>query len=206
VSLQYFTANNRLAARDDLLTGPAHLHPSLRTKLAAINARRSSYSDAQMLEDVDEFPAPALGAGLSATVDSRMPAKKDMVKWGLSTVARQLLKQPSPESLERPQAYVAHLDNRWFRIAHFDSVVVSNAEGTAASWYKRDPKKLKAMLKQSARQHARLYRNWDSLVEAYRSALPGLVSMDAWRRTFDESAPPQSDSDGPVARSNATSR
>jgi galactofuranosylgalactofuranosylrhamnosyl-N-acetylglucosaminyl-diphospho-decaprenol beta-1,5/1,6-galactofuranosyltransferase len=206
VSLQYFTANNRLDARDDLLTGPAHLHPSLRTKLAAINARRGSYSDAQMLEDVDEFPAPALGAGLSTTVDSRMPAKKDMVRWGLATVARQLLKQPSPESLERPQAYLAHLDNRWFRIAHFDSVVVSNAEGTAASWYKRDPKKLKAMLKQSARQHARLYRNWDALVEAYRSALPGLVSMDAWRRTFDESAPAQSHSDGPAARSNATSR
>ncbi len=97
-----------------------------------------------------------------------------------------LLKQPSAESLERPQAYLAHLDNRWFRIANFDSVVVSNAEGTAASWYKRDPRKLKAMLKLSAVQHARLFRNWNSLAETYRSALPDLVSMESWRKTFDD--------------------
>jgi galactofuranosylgalactofuranosylrhamnosyl-N-acetylglucosaminyl-diphospho-decaprenol beta-1,5/1,6-galactofuranosyltransferase len=134
-----------------------------------------------------------------------MPAKKDMVKWGLTTVARQLLKQPAPEALERPQAYLAHLDNRWFRIAHFDSVVVSNAEGTAASWYKRDPQKLKAMLKQSAMQHARLYRNWDALVEAYRAALPALVSMEAWRATFAEGARQQDRSGTPAAGSSANS-
>ncbi|WP_258802657.1 glycosyltransferase [Pseudarthrobacter sp. NS4] len=205
VSLQYFTAHNRLAARDDLLTGPGHLHPSLRTKLGSINELRKSYSDAQMREDVDEFPAPAIGAGLSTTADSGMPAKKDMVKWGLVTVARQLLKQPARETLERPQAYLAHLDNRWFRIAHYDSVVVSNAEGTAASWYKRDPRKLKALLKQSAMQHARLYRNWDSLVEDYRSAVADLVSMEAWRSTFEEGAPGQSHVHGSAAGSDAIS-
>ena len=186
VSLQYFTAQNRLQGRDDLLEGPGRLHPTLGTQLARINEARNSYTDAQMVEDVDDFPAPALGAGLSAGSDSRMPAKKDMVRWGVATVARQLLKQPSAESLERPQAYLAHLDNRWFRIANFDSVVVSNAEGTAASWYKRDPRKLKAMLKLSAVQHARLFRNWNFLAETYRSALPDLVSMESWRKTFDD--------------------
>jgi galactofuranosylgalactofuranosylrhamnosyl-N-acetylglucosaminyl-diphospho-decaprenol beta-1,5/1,6-galactofuranosyltransferase len=95
-----------------------------------------------------------------------------------------LLKQPSADSLERPQGYLAHVDNRWFRTAQFDSVVVSNAEGTAASWYKRDPKKLKAMLGQSAVQHAALYKNWDALAADYRAALADLVSMEAWRKTF----------------------
>lgn len=187
VSLQYFTAQNRLQGRSDLLAGPALLHPSLSTKLAFILAARDSYTDAKMLEDVDDFPAPALGVGLSAGADSRMPAKKDMVRWGLTTVARQLLKQPSQESLERPQAYLAHLDNRWFRIANFDSVIVSNAEGTAASWYKRDPGKLKSMLRLSAKQHASLFRNWSSLADTYRSALPDLVSMESWRKSFGES-------------------
>nr|WP_236560759.1 glycosyltransferase [Arthrobacter sp. 8AJ] len=184
VSLQYFTVQNRLTARSDLMTGPSHLHPSLATKLASINKMRDSFPDAQLREDVDDFPAPSLGTGLSGQADSQMPAKKDMVKWGLTTVARQLLKQPSPASLERPQAYLAHVDNRWFRTAQFDSVVVSNAEGTAASWYKRDPKKLKAMLGQSALQHAALYKNWDALAADYRAALADLVSMEAWRKTF----------------------
>ncbi|TDL41572.1 glycosyltransferase [Arthrobacter nitrophenolicus] len=205
VSLQYFTVHNRLSAREDLLAGPAHLHPALHGKLAEILARRGAYSDAQMLEDVDEFPPPALGAGLSTNADIQMPAKKDMVQWGVATVARQLLKRPSREALERPQAYLAHIDNRWFRIAHYDSVVVSNAEGTAASWYKRDPRKLREMLKQSASQHARLYKEWDDLAEAYKSALPELVSMDSWRRTFQAAAPGQDHAGGPAARSAAAS-
>ena len=185
VSLQYFTVRNRLTARSDLMTGPSHLHPSLATKLESINKLRDSFPDAQLREDVEDFPAPPLGAGPSGQADSQMPAKKDMVKWGLKTVARQLLKQPSADSLERPQGYLAHVDNRWFRTAQFDSVVVSNAEGTAASWYKRDPRKLKEMLKESALQHAALYRNWDSLAADYRSALTDLVSMEAWRVSFD---------------------
>ncbi|MGC0237099.1 hypothetical protein [Arthrobacter sp. SD76] len=205
VSLQYFTVHNRLSAREDLLAGPAHLHPALHGKLAEILARRGAYSDAQMLEDVDEFPPPALGAGLSTSADIQMPAKKDMVQWGVATVARQLLKRPSREALERPQAYLAHIDNRWFRIAHYDSVVVSNAEGTAASWYKRDPRKLREMLKQSASQHARLYKEWDDLAEAYKSALPELVSTDSWRRTFQAAAPGQDHAGGPAARSAAAS-
>lgn len=205
VSLQYFTAHNRLNARTDLLAGPDGLHPSLPVKLGEILSLRGSYTDAQMREDIDEFPAPALGTGLSTSTDIQMPAKKDMVQWGLATVARQLLKRPSQESLARPQAYLAHLDNRWFRIAHYDSVVVSNAEGTAASWYKRDPRKLREMLKQSATQHARLYREWDALAERYKAAVPDLVSMEAWRKTFEQAAPGQSRTDGPVARSGAAS-
>lgn len=200
VSLQYFTAHNRLSARDDLLSGPGHLYPTLRTKLAMINGMRDSYSDARMHEDVDSFPAPALGMGLSTATNPGMPAKKDMVKWGLKTVARQLLREPGRESLERPQAYLAHLDNRWFRIAHYDSVIVSNAEGTAASWYKRSPTKLKTMLKRAGLQHARLYWNWDSLAKTYRAALPGLVSMEAWRRTFNEDPTPEKERSSPASR------
>jgi galactofuranosylgalactofuranosylrhamnosyl-N-acetylglucosaminyl-diphospho-decaprenol beta-1,5/1,6-galactofuranosyltransferase len=41
------------------------------------------------------------------------------------------------------------------------------------------------MLKESALQHAALYRNWDSLAADYRSALTDLVSMEAWRVSFD---------------------
>lgn len=184
VSMQYFTEHSRLDAMEDLFKGPGHLHSSLATKLSEINDAREDYSDAQMRENVDDFPAPALGAGPSTKSQIGMPPKKDMVKWGLKTVARQLLSRPSNESRERPQTHLSHLDNRWFRLAHYDSVVVSNAEGTAASWYKRDPKMLRAMLVKAARQHARLFNSWEELSESYRSALPELVSMEAWRKTF----------------------
>lgn len=184
VSMQYFTEESRLQAMADLFEGPGHLHHSLATKLQEIISLQDEYSDAQMREDVDDFPAPALGGGPSTMTQGEMPAKKDMVKWGLTTVARQLVSRPSEEALVRPQSHLAHVDNRWFRLARYDSVVVSNAEGTASSWYRRDPKKMRAMLARAGSQHARLYKSWDALAEAYRSALPEMVSMEAWRKTF----------------------
>lgn len=184
VSMQYFTEHSRLDALRDLFLGPDHLHRNIASKLGEINALKSNYPDAQMRENVDDFPAPALGQGPSGLKPIGLPHKKDLVKWGVTTVARQLMKKPSPEAAERPQGFLAHRDNRWFRLAHYDSVVVSNADGTAASWYKRDPEQLKAMLAEAGKQHANLYRRWEELAEQYRKALPEITSMEAWKKTF----------------------
>ena len=108
-----------------------------------------------------------------------LPSKKQLIPWGIKTVARQLIKAPGPESAERPQGYLAHRDNRWYRVAHYDSVVVSNAEGTGASWYQRDPKKLKAMLTEAPGCTPRCSRNGTALAEQYRHAV---AEISPWRR------------------------
>ncbi|WP_029705199.1 glycosyltransferase [Arthrobacter sp. TB 26] len=185
VSMQYFTEHGRLEALKDIFKGPSELHQVLASKLPEINALKSEYTDAQLKENVDDFPAPKLGRGPMGGALIGMPRKKDLVSWGIKTVSRQLVKNPAPESAERPQGFLAHRDNRWFRLAHYDSVVVSNAEGTGASWYRRDPKKLKSMLAEATRLHLRLYREWDNLAEQYRAALPDITSIAAWKRTFD---------------------
>ena len=184
VSMQYFTQHGRLEALQDIFKGPAELHKVLASKLPEINALKDQYSDAQLKENVDDFPAPKLGRGPVSGAPIGMPAKKDLVQWGIKTVSRQLVKNPAPESAERPQGFLAHRDNRWFRLAHYDSVIVSNAEGTGASWYKRDPKKLKSMLAEASRLHLRLFRDWDKLAEQYRAAVPEITSLAAWKKTF----------------------
>lgn len=184
VSMQYFTQHGRLEALRDIFKGPAELHKVLASKLPEINALKAHYSDAQLQENVDDFPAPKLGRGPMSGAPIGMPAKKDLVSWGIKTVSRQLVKSPAPESAERPQGFLAHRDNRWFRLAHYDSVIVSNAEGTGASWYKRDPKKLKSMLAEASRLHLRLFRDWDKLAEQYRAAVPEITSIEAWKKTF----------------------
>jgi galactofuranosylgalactofuranosylrhamnosyl-N-acetylglucosaminyl-diphospho-decaprenol beta-1,5/1,6-galactofuranosyltransferase len=185
VSMQYFTEHGRLEALRDILKGPEGLHRVLATKLPEINALKPQYSDAAVRDDVDDFPAPKLGRGPMGGTAVGMPSKKDIVPWGIKTVARQLIKAPGPESAERPQGFLAHRDNRWFRVAHYDSVVVSNAEGTGASWYQRDPKKLRSMLTEATRLHLRLFRDWDKLAEQYRAAVPEISSIDAWKKTFE---------------------
>jgi galactofuranosylgalactofuranosylrhamnosyl-N-acetylglucosaminyl-diphospho-decaprenol beta-1,5/1,6-galactofuranosyltransferase len=165
--------------------GPGALHGSLGTKLPEINALKSSYSDAQRRENADDFPTPKIGRGPMGGAPWGMPSKKELVPWGLKTVARQLVTAPDPESAERPQGFLAHRDNRWFRLAHYDSVVVSNAEGTGASWYRRDPRKLKSMLTEATGLHMKIFREWERLAEQYRAAVPELTSMAAWKKTFD---------------------
>ncbi len=63
--------------------------------------------------------------------------------------------------------------------------MVSNAEGTGASWYQRDPKKLKSMLTEATRLHLQLFREWDQLAQQYRSAVAEISSFDAWKKTFE---------------------
>jgi galactofuranosylgalactofuranosylrhamnosyl-N-acetylglucosaminyl-diphospho-decaprenol beta-1,5/1,6-galactofuranosyltransferase len=185
VSMQYFTEHGRIEALKDVLMGPGALHGSLGTKLPEINALKSSYSDAQLRENADDFPTPKIGRGPMGGAPLGMPSKKELVPWGLKTVARQLVTAPDPESAERPQGFLAHRDNRWFRLAHYDSVVVSNAEGTGASWYRRDPRKLKSMLTEATGLHMKIFREWERLAEQYRAAVPELTSMAAWKKTFD---------------------
>ncbi|MDO5751446.1 glycosyltransferase [Arthrobacter sp.] len=186
VSMQYFTEHGRLEALKDIFKGPEQLHDVLATKLPEINALRTHYADAQLKENVDDFPAPRLGRGPLGGAAIGMPRKKDLVSWGLKTVARQLIKAPDADSAVRPQGVLAHRDSRWFRLAHYDSVVVTNAEGTGMSWYQRDPKLLRSMLAESARLHVRLVKEWDELAERYRSAIGEITSMEAWKKTFDQ--------------------
>lgn len=185
VSMQYFTEHGHIEALRDLLNGPDDLHKVLGTKLPEINALKADYPDAQLKEDVDDFPAPKIGRGPMGGTVVGLPSKHQLIPWGIKTVARQLIKAPGPESAERPQGYLAHRDNRWYRVAHYDSVVVSNAEGTGASWYQRDPKKLKAMLTETTRLHLQLFREWDKLAQQYRSAVAEISSFDAWKKTFE---------------------
>jgi galactofuranosylgalactofuranosylrhamnosyl-N-acetylglucosaminyl-diphospho-decaprenol beta-1,5/1,6-galactofuranosyltransferase len=185
VSMQYFTEHGHIDALRDLLKGPDDLHKVLGTKLPEINALKADYPDAQLKEDVDDFPAPKIGRGPMGGTVVGLPSKKQLIPWGIKTVARQLIKAPGPESAERPQGYLAHRDNRWYRVAHYDSVVVSNAEGTGASWYQRDPKKLKSMLTEATRLHLQLFREWDKLAQQYRSAVAEISSFDAWKKTFE---------------------
>jgi galactofuranosylgalactofuranosylrhamnosyl-N-acetylglucosaminyl-diphospho-decaprenol beta-1,5/1,6-galactofuranosyltransferase len=128
-------------------------------------------------------------------VSPRGPAGK------LKTGAIGLLRQVRPVralSATHPEGIVPHVDQRWWRLAQFDSAIVSSADGMSAAWYQRDPRQFKDQMVRSAQLHARLYREWASLAERYREALPELTSPEVWKQTFegldDDSADPTADS------------
>lgn len=185
ISMQYFTARGRIMALQDILKGPESLHEVLPTKLPDIRSMVKEFPDSQFKTDPDAFPAARMDKPPRQGQGFRAPSYATLVPWAAKTLVRQLSKPVQDSSRERPQAVVAHQDNKWWRMSQYDSAVVSNAEGSGASWYQRDPKKLRSMLTEAGRLNAEILRNWPQLSARYKAAAAEISSFEAWKKTFE---------------------
>ena len=184
MAMQYSTGEVIMMALSDVLDGPERMHRDLRHRLGEIRELRSRYEDAQPRDGLDLFPAPHLkkprrkGKGIANP--TAMPGKVMMAATGL---LRQL-RSPRELAAEVPEGIIPHVDQRWYRMAHFDSAIVSSADGTTAAWHHRDRKQFVDQLNRSVKLHMRLYREWGDLRDRYREALPELTSPDTWAASF----------------------
>jgi galactofuranosylgalactofuranosylrhamnosyl-N-acetylglucosaminyl-diphospho-decaprenol beta-1,5/1,6-galactofuranosyltransferase len=171
-------------ALEDVLEGPYALHDKLGTRLAEVNAFRKQFTDAQLQADPDTFPAvrrhkPPRKGKDGTEVPSRL---SQLVTAGLAPI-RQL--RPTRDlSREYPEAEVLAMDAKWYRLARYDSAVVSMPDGTSAALYQRDPQRFRDLMKRTLEIHQQLHREWPELAERYRSQLGTITSEDAWAETF----------------------
>ena len=106
-----------------------------------------------------------------------------LVTAGLAPI-RQL--RPTRElAQEFPEAEILAMDAKWYRLARYDSAVVSMPDGTSAALYQRDPDKFRDLLKRTLEIHQQLHREWPQLAERYRSELGNVTSPETWAETFD---------------------
>jgi len=183
LSMQYSTAALRLLAIEDVLTGPAHLHRDLLTKMRQLRELRARFTDAQDAADIESFPPPRRRAP-DAMKDSLTPTNKlNLLTKAAAGTARQL-RPPRRGARQRPQMALPYQDASWFVLAGLDSALVSAADGTSASWYRRDRNLFRSLGWRSAILHARLRRRWPRLAADYRAAAAGFTSAARWRETF----------------------
>ena len=187
LSMQYGPAEMGLMAIEDILEGPQRMHRDVLKRLPELFELRKGYDDSRSQTDLDLFPAAGRKKpprrGKEPTAPKTKVAK---VKTLVTGAVRQVMPVRSLAK-ERPEANVAHIDLKWWLLAQFDSALVSSADGSAASWYKRDPELFRDLLSRSVALHSRLVKEWPTLVEQYKAALPELSSPDTWKSTFDES-------------------
>ncbi len=195
ISMQYYTEAGRLMAQRDVLEGPEALHPSIGTKLPEIRAMASSFDDAASKKDQDQYPPVHIDKPPRKGRPFSQPRRLMLPAWTAKTLAKQLLAPPQPASEANPQASIPHLDAKWWRLSAYDSALVSNAEGTQVSWYKRDPQKVRGMLGEAISAHVALHRGWNTLRERYREASSRITSFEAWERTFAENPAPVREQD-----------
>jgi galactofuranosylgalactofuranosylrhamnosyl-N-acetylglucosaminyl-diphospho-decaprenol beta-1,5/1,6-galactofuranosyltransferase len=184
VSMQYSTVEIRHMALEDVLAGPQGLHAMLPTRLAEVNARRKQFSDAQLEADREAFPEvrrskpPRKGRDI-VEVPSR---RAQLLTAGLSPIRH--LRRTRELSRSFPEVEIRAMDAKWYRLAAYDSAVVSMNDGTSAALYRRDPQKFRELVRRTAELHQRLVREWPRLAEEYRAKLGDITSPEAWEETF----------------------
>ncbi len=187
LSMQYYTEEGRLMAIEDLLSGPTHLHPSLSERLPIIRGKVKDFKDAQLKSNLDDYPQPkTTKPPFKGRRNFSSPGYQKLIPWTISTVGRQLFKPVDDLAKTNPQIQLNYSENRWWTVSKFDSLLVTNAEGTGVFWYQRDPKKLRENLARASKLHAQLFKNWADLRNQYRSAAAEVASYDAWAKTFQK--------------------
>jgi galactofuranosylgalactofuranosylrhamnosyl-N-acetylglucosaminyl-diphospho-decaprenol beta-1,5/1,6-galactofuranosyltransferase len=153
------------------------------TKLAQIRELRARYPDAASAADFDAFP-PARRKAPEAVKSSTTPTNKFNLMTKAASGTMRQFRRPRDGAMKRPQMALPYQDAGWWVLAKLDSALVSNAEGTSASWYKRDPRLFRSIGRRSVMLHRRLRRQWPSLAAQYRAAAPDFNSPRRWRETF----------------------
>jgi len=192
LSMQYGPAEMGLMAIEDILEGPQRMHRDVLERLPELRELRKRYDDSKSQTDLDAFPAakrrkpPRKGKEPTAPI-GKLGRAKTMVAGTVRQVA------PVRDTAKaNPEASIPHVDLNWHLLSQFDSALVSSADGSAASWYKRDPELFRDLMARSVALHARLSKEWPQLSARYKASLEELASPDAWHKTFERSTTPDS--------------
>lgn len=181
--LEYSTVAIQNKAIEDFLGGPEHIFSILESALPAVRALRQEYPDAVVLPAATSLPAPS-----GRTKAHKPPAALPVIGVRLARGLVHQLRRADPAHHERPQLNVATQDARWFLLCNVDGVTVTTADGRGVVYRQRDRAKMFALLKESVRQHIRLYRNYDRMRRIYREALPELSSQRKWETVLVDQA------------------
>jgi galactofuranosylgalactofuranosylrhamnosyl-N-acetylglucosaminyl-diphospho-decaprenol beta-1,5/1,6-galactofuranosyltransferase len=186
LSMQYYAASARVMALRDVLSGPEHMHRTLGSRASELRAMKGKFPDSAMQEDPAAFPPPQRRKPPRKGQEPSAPKFYALGPWLAKTLVKQTAIPASDLSAQNPEVAIAHQDSKWWRLSQLDSAVVSNADGTGASWYQRDARKTRELLRESISLHMRLRKNWEELQEEYRAHLDQATSVEAWEATIQE--------------------
>ncbi|BDI21619.1 glycosyltransferase [Herbiconiux sp. L3-i23] len=188
LSMQYFAAEARRHAYSAVRSGPENLWDELPTRLGKVRALSSKYVDGSVIKDREALPP--LGSPRGAIEPRRNnPPRAVMIIWLARSLVRHALQPASAADNLAPQAHLPFSDAKWWVVPGYDSVLVSNAEGSGVVWHRRDRRTFLSGVRRAVRDAALLRSQWTELRGRYRAALPELVSVEAWGRFFASSPP-----------------
>lgn len=184
LTMDYYTVALRQLAYESVLAGPASLHPELTTRLPLIRAMSANFRESTLVRELssfDRFPETTFVSG------EGRPRGRGVYRFLAKNFLRHGLKAPHDNSERRPDA---HLPSTvpWWVVPDYDSVAVTNAEGSGVTWHVRDRARFRSLLWSTLTKNFRYRMEWSRLSRQYRRALPQLTSPTLWKRTLGLSA------------------
>ena len=186
--MQYYPVTLRHRALRDILSGPAHMRAGLATAMPEARALAAEFPETIVHKDSGVPMRARRGRqvfGRKRLHEFDSPTGMRLRTFTVRTLLSHWLRRPRPENLAQPEVEFAKGDAHWWRVPHFDSALVSAADGSGKNVYTRDRDRYRRLLKESLRLHRRLRREWASLAKQYRSDASELSSHEAWKRTFE---------------------
>ncbi|MCW4457826.1 glycosyltransferase [Microbacterium sp. MPKO10] len=188
LSMQYYAVTLRHMALRDLLSGPDHMHQQLPTQLSVLRNAAASFSEMKVLRTDDEIPPTNQGKPVFPVPpphsSSPGPRGISLAVFTAKMSLRHWFTRPATANQKRPQVELAKRDATWFRTPHYDSALVSTADGSGKSLFQRDRATFRRLLAESFSLHRQLRSNWNSLSKTYRRVMPTLTSVDEWNKSF----------------------
>lgn len=184
LTMDYYTVAMRHEAVRNVFEGPGQLHTDIVDRLPKVRALGKKYRESKLIKDAADRPHFAAREIKSVTTGTIDPGPRGLgfVRLMMSQVWRHAFVKP--RGTDRPQAHLAYQDARWFEVPLHDSVLITNAEGSGATWHVRDRRTFRRMLRDSLRLNLRYRRRWSALRAEYRAALPEITSAETWAKTL----------------------
>ncbi len=186
LTMDYYTVAMRHEAVRNVFEGPHQLHTDMVDRLPRVRALGTEFREAKLIRsaaDRPHFPAREI---MSVTTGRVEPGPRGLgfVRWIAAQTWRHAFVRP--KGIDAPHAHLAYQDARWFEVPEYDSVLITNAEGSGATWHVRNPKLFRKMLRDTVRLNLAYRRRWRELREQYRSALPEITSSTTWAKSLDQ--------------------
>jgi galactofuranosylgalactofuranosylrhamnosyl-N-acetylglucosaminyl-diphospho-decaprenol beta-1,5/1,6-galactofuranosyltransferase len=185
LTMDYYTVAMRMEAIRNVFEGPDQLQGDMMDRLPRVRELGKHFREATIIKDSAEIPHFPAREIMAVTTGKSDPGPRgiNFLAWMFRQVARHSRKVTT--DISRPQGHLSYQDARWFEVPNWDSVLISRAEGSGATWHVRDPRKFRKLLREAITLNLRYRREWERLAREYREALPRITSIGAWRATLE---------------------
>jgi galactofuranosylgalactofuranosylrhamnosyl-N-acetylglucosaminyl-diphospho-decaprenol beta-1,5/1,6-galactofuranosyltransferase len=184
--MDYYTVKLRQLAYESVLAGPDKLHDELTTRLPQIRALSKNYRESTLVGDLnqfDNFPSTSYVGNDESPIHGRK-----VYRFLLTNFIRHGLTKPHDGSAVRPDVHLSR-SAPWWIVPNFDSVAITNAEGSGVAWHVRDRAQFRSLLWSSLTKNLRYRNQWAKLSSTYRNRLSTITSEESWRRTLNVPRP-----------------